>query len=89
MQLLRAGSTLWCKLQLGDVLQAMSVAEVLKIDELAQIGTTAGLKGWSVVGPHLSEEELIMLRLRMRLRQGRLLLQLQGSLQRGNQLQEL
>ena len=84
MQLLRASSTLWCRLQLGDVLQAMSVAEVLKIDELARIGTTAGLKGWSVAGPHLLEE-LIMLRLR----QGRLLLQLQGSLQRGNQLQEL
>ena len=75
---------LWCRLQLGDVLQAMSVAEVLKIDELARIGTTAGLKGWLVVGQHLLEE-LIMLRLR----QGRLLLPLQGSLQRGNQLQEL
>ena len=85
MQLLRASSTLWCRLQLGDVLQAMSVAEVPKIDEPARIGTTAGLKGWSVAGPHLLEE-LIMLRLRMR--QGRLLLRLQGSLQQGNQLQE-
>ena len=50
----------WRRLQQGDETLASSVAEALKIKELLSlIRTTAGLKGWSAVGPHLSETHLL------------------------------
>ena len=65
MRFQQTGSTLWCRLQLrlGDVPPAISVVEVLKIDEQPLIETTAGLRGWSAAELHLSGLHLSRLHL--------------------------